>query len=144
MIDYIMVYPTGQIVASGIVQDECLQFITPISGTQIIPNQLAQPDTGYYYDFETNSIKPIPQKPDGFYKWDFDTHEWVLDYEAASADVIAKRDKALLDSDWTQLPDVPLTQDQKNEWATYRQELRDIPQQSGYPYNVVWPVAPTS
>ena len=37
-----------------------------------------------------------------------------------------KRDARLQASDWTQLPDAPLTAEKKAEWATYRQELRDI------------------
>jgi hypothetical protein len=39
--------------------------------------------------------------------------------------ITTKRDEKLQASDWTQLPDVPLTTEQKAEWATYRQELRD-------------------
>jgi hypothetical protein len=39
--------------------------------------------------------------------------------------ITAKRDEKLQASDWTQLPDVPLTTEQKAEWVTYRQELRD-------------------
>lgn len=39
-----------------------------------------------------------------------------------------KRRSALLaESDWTQLPDAPLTAEQKAEWAAYRQQLRDFP-----------------
>lgn len=37
------------------------------------------------------------------------------------------RDKLLLESDWTQSPDSPLTDAKKTEWATYRQALRDLP-----------------
>jgi len=32
----------------------------------------------------------------------------------------------LIESDWTQMPDSPLTEEQKAEWATYRQALRDM------------------
>lgn len=46
----------------------------------------------------------------------------------------------LMQSDWTQLPDVPLST--KEAWATYRQVLRDITDQPGFPENVVWPVPP--
>lgn len=84
----------------------------------------------------------MPPKPSGFYEFDYQTKSWVVDTAAAEASVKAERDKLLLESDWTQLPDVPLTN--KAEWAAYRQELRDIPEQSGYPTNVVWPVAPAS
>lgn len=42
-------------------------------------------------------------------------------------DIIDKRNSKLRDSDWTQMPDSPLTAEKKAEWATYRQALRDIP-----------------
>lgn len=49
------------------------------------------------------------------------------------------RDKKLVQSDWTQVADAPVDQ---SAWATYRQSLRDIPQQAGFPSNVVWPTKP--
>lgn len=39
----------------------------------------------------------------------------------------SKRDKQLLASDWTQFNDSPLSDVKKQEWATYRQALRDLP-----------------
>ena len=45
----------------------------------------------------------------------------------------------LQQSDWTQLPDVPLAT--KEPWAEYRQALRDITDQPD-PFNIVWPVVP--
>lgn len=51
-----------------------------------------------------------------------------------------KRDQLLVASDWTQLPDVP--QELKNVWAQYRQDLRNIPTQLGFPRSIVWPTAP--
>ena len=50
-----------------------------------------------------------------------------------------KRNSKLTESDWTQVADAPVD---KAAWATYRQSLRDIPQQAGFPTNVVWPVEP--
>ena len=38
----------------------------------------------------------------------------------------AVRNKKLADSDWTQAPDSPLSDEKKKEWATYRQALRDL------------------
>ena len=52
----------------------------------------------------------------------------------------AQRDQLLAESDWTQLPDVPAAI--KDAWAVYRQALRDVPQQSGFPANIVWPTRP--
>lgn len=65
----------------------------------------------------------------------------IFDADAAAMQIRIKRNKLLATCDWTQVNDIPVVTSQK--WATYRQELRDVPQQSGYPYNVVWPVAPT-
>lgn len=42
-----------------------------------------------------------------------------------------QRDQLLADSDWTQLPDVPLAT--KEAWATYRQALRDLPDHVNWP-----------
>ena len=50
------------------------------------------------------------------------------------------RDIALQQSDWTQVADAPVDQ---AAWATYRQALRDIPEQDSFPDNVVWPTPPT-
>lgn len=51
-----------------------------------------------------------------------------VDYTKLWNDVISKRNRKLLASDWTQLPDCPLSDSKKQEWAVYRQALRDIPQ----------------
>ena len=42
-------------------------------------------------------------------------------------EVREERNKLLVNSDWTQLSDSPLTDSKKAEWATYRQALRDYP-----------------
>ena len=52
-----------------------------------------------------------------------------------------ERNELLFQCDWTQLSDSPLTQEKKTEWQIYRQELRDITNQSN-PYNIVWPTKP--
>lgn len=53
-----------------------------------------------------------------------------------------KRNKLLAESDWTQVVDVPFADEQKQAWATYRQALRDVTDQAGFPLEVQWPVAP--
>lgn len=52
------------------------------------------------------------------------------------------RQQLLLESDWTQLPDVPLTAEQKGVWANYRQQLRDITTSFSQPELVIWPEPP--
>lgn len=51
----------------------------------------------------------------------------------------AERDRLLAASDWTQVADAPVDQ---AAWAAYRQALRDIPQQPGFPATVTWPTKP--
>ena len=45
----------------------------------------------------------------------------------------AQRNRMLLSSDWTQVPDSPLTNAEKAAWATYRQSLRDITSHANWP-----------
>ena len=52
------------------------------------------------------------------------------------------RDKLLILSDWTQMPDSPLDSSTKTSWATYRTGLRDISGQTGFPTDFTWPTAP--
>lgn len=51
-----------------------------------------------------------------------------------------RRDMELGKTDWTQLSDVP--QAVKEVWSVYRQALRDVPQQAGFPHNITWPDKP--
>jgi hypothetical protein len=51
----------------------------------------------------------------------------------------AERNHRLDASDWTQLADAPVD---NLAWAIYRQALRDIPKQAGFPSTIVWPTKP--
>lgn len=54
-----------------------------------------------------------------------------------------QRDLLLQQSDWTQSNDSPLSAEQKQEWATYRQALRDLPSNTKDFANPVWPTKPS-
>ena len=56
-----------------------------------------------------------------------------------------QRNKLLDESDKKVLADIweNYSTQEKTEWADYRQQLRDIPQTEGYPYNIQWPVEPS-
>jgi hypothetical protein len=58
---------------------------------------------------------------------------------AKAADVRSDRNKRLADCDWTQLPDAPVDH---QVWAAYRQALRDVTTQAGFPWDVQWPDEP--
>jgi hypothetical protein len=72
--------------------------------------------------------------------FDFQTKTWIY---SASA-IKGKRARLLEQSDWTDTlsSKTRLGDDVYSQWQIYRQALRDIPQQSGYPQNVVWPTPP--
>ena len=61
----------------------------------------------------------------------------------AAAENRASRDRLLADSDWVVTKSVEAGVAVPIEWATYRQALRDVPQQEGFPQNVIWPTKPT-
>jgi len=79
--------------------------------------------------------------------------KWYTKYSAADMDDEAKaaldttqaiamrkqRDEKLAECDWTQVEDSPAD---KTAWSTYRQALRDVTAQSGFPWTVEWPDAP--
>ncbi|WP_242012382.1 tail fiber assembly protein [Pseudodesulfovibrio cashew] len=56
----------------------------------------------------------------------------------------AERDARLAASDWTQLADHPLDDTAMVLWQSYRQALRDVPQQDGFPETVSWPEQPAT
>ena len=59
--------------------------------------------------------------------------------EIAAQEARQMRDRLLATSDWTQVADAPVD---AAAWATYRQALRDIPDQPGFPDNITWPETP--
>jgi hypothetical protein len=61
--------------------------------------------------------------------------------EEREAQMRSIRNQMLLLCDYTQLPDAPASIN-KEAWAVYRQELRDVTSQSGFPDNIIWPVSP--
>jgi len=53
--------------------------------------------------------------------------------------VRTQRDEKLKATDWTQVSDAPVD---KTVWATYRQALRDLTKESGFPWDMEWPTEP--
>lgn len=67
------------------------------------------------------------------------SEELNQDYEAKATQVRQERNAKLSACDWTQVLDAPVD---RAAWATYRQALRDLTDQEGFPFNVVWPQEP--
>ena len=65
--------------------------------------------------------------------------EWVEgEHDRQASDVRNQRERLLSATDWMALSDNTMTP----EWASYRQALRDITAQEGFPYSVIWPTKP--
>lgn len=62
------------------------------------------------------------------------------DLESMAAEIRATRNAMLTACDWTQVADAPVN---SLAWANYRQALRDLPEQPGFPWDVIWPSEPT-
>jgi hypothetical protein len=91
------------------------------------------------YDALTEELKEtLPVQTDS--QW---VQAWTVTRkpeDIAAKNVRNKRNDLLSASDWTQLPDSPVD---RQAWSVYRQALRDITSQSGFPFSVVWPTQPS-
>ena len=95
-------------------------------------------------------VAPDPGGGTSYWVVDEDAQTVVNDQAQADADALAnswaslrtERNALLASSDWTQYTDSPLDDEAKAEWATYRQELRDLPASTEDPANPTWPSAP--
>ena len=84
---------------------------------------------------------PVPFTADEEAERDAEEAAWAAGVnDRKAAEVRAERDTRLAASDWTQMPDYNGVN--KAAWATYRQALRDVPAQAGFPWDVTWPEMP--
>lgn len=99
------------------------------------------PEVGRYQ--KTVEVSPV-RSEGGIWRQAWQMVE-MNDEEKADADaqqtvaVRNQRNYLLSASDWTQIADAPVD---ATAWAAYRQALRDVPAQAGFPYNVTWPTKP--
>ena len=86
----------------------------------------------------------LPELVDGAWVilWDVvqkTAEELAEDDERQAESVRDSRNRMLAETDWTQLEDAPID---RTVWATYRQALRDVPEQNEFPWEVTWPTKP--
>ena len=108
----------------------------------------ASDSTEQQYEYETYSERRL---------WipDFDEYEYLAKHfddifdkmeqhanDKKADEARAKRDKLLEACDYLMAPDYPLSTAAREQWREYRQALRDIPQQKGFPDNIEWPQKP--
>ncbi|UOA25892.1 tail fiber assembly protein [Pseudosulfitobacter sp. DSM 107133] len=99
------------------------------SGLPFDPDETT--DYKYYYDPSTGDVSFSGLLADPWF------------YSSESEEYRTQRDTLLAECDWTQLPDTALSASCVTDFATYRQALRDVPQQGGFPSTITWPTRPT-
>ena len=83
------------------------------------------------------ALHDLPERPGPWARWT--GTEWYDPRDAnrragdAAAAIRGERDRLLTATDWTQLPDAPLTAEQRQSWREYRQALRDAPASGALP-----------
>lgn len=103
-------------------------------------------DHWYWYEGVTPLDAALNEKIEVSIDGDVATGVFVVDpniTDVAEDYQRSVRNDLLVASDWTQMPDSPLGESKKAEWATYRQSLRDVPEQSGFPDDITWPAEPS-
>ena len=107
------------------------------------------PHLKFKVDLETGNVQQFkpPQPPTNefvIWQWDEAAWSWVATESTAAKAAILRtqRDELLQQCDWTQLPDCRITVVKRAEWATYRQLLREVPAQPGFPEKCTWPNKP--
>ena len=135
--EYCIYDEDGKILSSGIGEMDEINSNGLMVDAYFDPNK-------YYIDTAQNVAMEIPERPSEDHRFNYKTKQWelFLPVEAVIEKAIWQRSNLLQQSDWTQIPNNPLTQVQQEVWAVYRQQLRDITSQSGYPFNIVWPTPP--
>jgi len=122
-------------VGQGVIEGEYNNFVGYVENNVIV-----------FYTAQQTALKQ--NQPSPFSYWSNQTFSWIdsrtetQQYNDAKNGVALQRNTLLYESDWTQIPNNPLSIEEQEAWAVYRQQLRDITSQSGYPLNVVWPTKP--
>jgi hypothetical protein len=85
-------------------------------------------------------IQSTPTEVDGVWSIGYDVVQ--KSEEIATRNVRRERDRLLTECDWVTLKAADTNTSVDEAWATYRQALRDITAQDGFPYSVTWPTKP--
>jgi hypothetical protein len=132
MARYTLVNNDGQILQSQFTEDENYPIT---SGRRLLVDEVPEYDSLTQYVVR---IVPVPEDADRI------VYE-IIDIPTppiSEHTVKMHRDFLLEKSDWTQLSDVSLTEEEKNQWKIYRQSLRDITSHPDFP-DITFPEPPS-
>ncbi|WP_461210388.1 tail fiber assembly protein [Desulfocurvus sp. DL9XJH121] len=117
---------------------KCIMDVTDVPEGKQRGKVFHDSDTGTCIE-RTYELEDIPGR---FQVWDGDAGAWTLDRDAAAGAARSERNRRLTGCDWTQVADSPLAEEEREAWAAYRQTLRDLPAQPGFPETINWPAEP--
>lgn len=98
---------------------------------------------------EVDSLDFLPnlvEATEGGIGWRLEEGKWVepeIDIAEIALSIRMQRNQKLNISDWTQIAS-HLTDEQKSAWEVYRQALRDLTEQDGFPLEFEWPIEPNN
>ena len=99
-------------------------------------------------EFFTRWVHTTPESPDNVAPKDTDVGGIAIYLTDAEYDTVLansarqKRDRLIAATDYLVTPDYPISDDRLAKIKIYRQALRDIPEQSGFPHTITWPDKP--
>ena len=111
-------------------------------GKSYIETSISKEDIRNFYVQNEELIKK-PENPYDYGIFNYFTKTWEFDSTTACLEIDLHRKQLLQESDWTDTVSAQTRLTNYAEWQTYRQALRDIPSQTGYPTDIVWPTPPT-
>lgn len=124
-------------------EDFFAQMVLPAipSGHTIL--EYSDPNTevlGHYVDTTNLTLVKFPDRPaDGYYNYNPTTKQWDVDVPATTQKVIEQRNQLLADTDWYIIRSADTGQAVPAGVREYRQALRNLEQQAGFPTAITWP-----
>lgn len=139
MKNFIVYNQLGKILRYGTCEDSLFEL--QAHADEFVLEGTLQADNSY---IDGENIVEMPNKPNGFYDFDYKTKQWVLNYDASVEDALHKRNILLAEGPdrispvwWSSM-----TEKEQQAWTFYRQALLDITEQADYPEFIVWPIKP--
>jgi hypothetical protein len=146
----------GQTVGYPLVQGNMEYLFPEFNFNQIVTPDMIAPLGYAIYEFSTQPARPRYKKiqegsptlnSNGIWYQTWlvvdKTAEESAAEDAEQASLMRRdRDHRLMQTDWTQLPDAQITSERRQLFAEYRQQLRDVTAQPGFPWDINWPVKP--
>ena len=122
-------FPTGPLPTVGVSEDGLFREVILTSAN--LPNEQCRDWNhfvmNYYYNEANGGFFYTGLPPNDYASWDFTTNAWEWPAEKVLDDIRLKRNAMIASTDWMLLPDSTLTEEQKAQVTTYRQQLRDLP-----------------